>query len=1008
MKKKSRKQENEENEENFEEEDENENVKKKKKKNKKKKDEVPKKPLIERLEEELNQIEFCNVDDYMPSSTKIRFESINRSYFQTYFIDKLADANTNNVLILRDHNLTDELIGDVLDFESLCENEAFKHEDPNEVMSILEGYLNSIELLDLSFNQLKKIPFRLIRLFPNLKEIKLNGNSISYKNSDMNELTMNEEGSHESDQKLNMFNKIESLNLENNKLDSNITFLSLFKNLIVLNLANNYISNLNLYFIVSQLTKLVDLNISSNIQQINSQALSDSNSNFLDQRSLRRLNLRNMGLTNLIFNLTGFRNIEYLILDDNKLQFIPTEIYDFQKLKLLSLNSNMLTEISAKFCLQACFKQTLTHFNLYNNSLQTENFSEKFYLFKSLLKLDLSSNKLKYVPNTLPESLRELRLNNNRLLTLMIKPVHLLQNTRVSAYEDDLEEIEVIRDRLLNSTTAFAPATKAQQLQYPSVFYLRNLEYLNLSSNQIQEIPNDFGLLNISLKYLNLSSNLIKNLDIKLCCRGLYNLKYLDLSSNFIKYIPEQICEFKKLEHLKLNHNSIQYLNYELCNELSSLVELDLSFNQINELPIFSYRNGKVVSIQLSQALAYNSEDSPYSSLFTFGLKNMKKIDLSSNKIQNMLLFTIVFGNCRSLVDINLSNNQINTIRFEVEADSATTDDGVVVPNTTINAPPPVKPVKHKKVYVLNELQLLNLSNNRIDLSETNVDKKLLIFLLKFFKLAPNLSEFLYDQLNGVKLNNNLGQSSQYDIQEMLNENNFSRVDYESLTNNLKIINLSNNSLSEIPQVLFNMNNLKEIYLNGNSIQKIPSNLLHTVKTVSLIEKEKNASSEEATENKNVAAAASEKTIEIKKIPPIIGKIEKLELDDNDLRIVPENLFTHFKNLKTLKVNNNPLKEPPKDAICASFSQSGDDEHAQKMTNIWNYMSDDFENEILNNLSSEANGDNDEDKEKLATIRSYMVKYKRREGISLIELIFFLYFFLYFYRNALNKHVRHN
>ena len=957
MKKKSKKQEyeDEDDEDNNVDEDEYGDRKKKKKGKKKKnlKDEPPKRPLIQRLDEELNQIEFCTTDDYIPTSTKIRFETSNRSYLQTYFIDKLADAKVNNSLVLREHNLNDEFLSDLSDLEGLTKNDYFKNDDSDKAMNNLKADFENVELLDLSFNRLTKIPFRLLRLFGNLKEVKLNDNLINFKNSDMYESS-------------NAFISVESLTLENNNLDTNLTFISSFKNLIVLNLANNFISNFNLSYIVSQLPNLVDLNIGSNIQHINEEA--DSNDQSIEQWSLRRLNIRNMGLTNLIFNLNGFKNIEYLIIDDNKLQFIPTQIYDFEKLKLLSLNSNMLTEISAKFCLQSNFKQTLTHFNLNNNLLQSENITEKFYLFKSLLKLDLSNNKLKYVPNTLPESLRELRLNNNRILTLMIKPVHLLKNTRISPYEDDLEEIEILRNRLLNSSTTFAASSQAQQLHYPSVFYLRNLEYLNLSSNQIQEIPNDFGLLNVSLKYLNLSSNLIKNLDIKLCCRGLYNLKYLNLSSNFIKYIPEQICEFKKLEYLYLDHNSIQYLNYELCNDLSSLIELDLSFNQINELPIFTYKNGKLLTIQLTEALAYNSEESAYSSLFTFGLKNVKKIDLRSNRINNVFLFTIIFGNCRHLSEINISSNQINTIRFEVEVEFTR--------EKTPKEPPPSAPVKPKKVYALDDLRLVNLSNNPLNLSDKveNVNKKLLLILLKFFKLAPNLSEFIYDQLNGVKLNSTAktGEipTQQYDVQQILDENSFNSSDYESLINNLKIINLSNNNLNEIPEVLFKMNNLKEIYLNGNSIQKIPSNLLHTIKTVSLIE---NTTKTEAPAVEPVAIVNVEKPVEMPKIPPLIGKIEKLELDGNNFRHVPENLFTHFKNLKTLKLNNNPLKEPPKDAICASFINS--EQQVEKIS--WDYISDDFENELLNNLS-EANSNNDE--EKMAPMRSYMVKYKKREG----------------------------
>ena len=117
-------------------------------------------------------------------------------------------------------------------------------------------------------------------------------------------------------------------------------------------------------------------------------------------------------------------------------------------------------------------------------------------------------------------------------------------------------------------------------------------------------------------------------------------------------------------------------------------------------------------------------------------------------------------------------------------------------------------------------------------------------------------------------------------------------------------------------------------------------------------------------------------------IPKVIENIEKLELDDNYLRHVPENLFVHFKNLKTLKLRNNPLKEPPKDAICASFSSevASSDENSTK-ENIWEYLNDDFENEILNDLSEASNTEMNPDEPNLVPMRSYMLKYKKREGL---------------------------
>jgi Leucine-rich repeat (LRR) protein len=110
--------------------------------------------------------------------------------------------------------------------------------------------------------------------------------------------------------------------------------------------------------------------------------------------------------------------------------------------------------------------------------------------FKKLRALNLNNNKIKEIPETLPDSLRELYLANN--------------------------DIKQIPDTLPNS-----------------------LQYLYLSGNQIEEIPKT---LPNSLRLLLLAVNQIKEIP-----DTLPNLQIFDLRFNKIKEIPEKYKNFVEI-----------------------------------------------------------------------------------------------------------------------------------------------------------------------------------------------------------------------------------------------------------------------------------------------------------------------------------------------------------------------------------------------------------------------------------------------------------------------------
>ena len=92
--------------------------------------------------------------------------------------------------------------------------------------------------------------------------------------------------------------------------------------------------------------------------------------------------------------------------------------------------------------------------------------------------------------------------------------------------------------------------------------YIRNLEELFLSRNQIQEIPETIGQLT--------------------------NLKLLYLSCNLIQEIPKSIGQLTNFTHLSLYNNQIRKIP-ETIERLTNLKYLNLSNNKIREMPDLSH-----------------------------------------------------------------------------------------------------------------------------------------------------------------------------------------------------------------------------------------------------------------------------------------------------------------------------------------------------------------------------------------------------------------------------------
>ncbi|XP_067667740.1 uncharacterized protein [Haliotis asinina] len=110
---------------------------------------------------------------------------------------------------------------------------------------------------------------------------------------------------------------------------------------------------------------------------------------------------------------------------------------------------------------------------------------------------------------------------------------------------------------------------------------LPNLLDLDISTNQIQEIPEEIGL---CTKMLNLSMHRNQICDIPESITNMTELNRLDISNNLLKEIPPCICKLTKLVCLYIRTMQLTSLPDDIGN-LTLLEKFYLNENAISELP---------------------------------------------------------------------------------------------------------------------------------------------------------------------------------------------------------------------------------------------------------------------------------------------------------------------------------------------------------------------------------------------------------------------------------------
>ncbi|RMB99462.1 hypothetical protein DUI87_24199 [Hirundo rustica rustica] len=282
--------------------------------------------------------------------------------------------------------------------------------------------------------------------------------------------------------------------------------------------------------------------------------------------------------------LRHLRFLEELRLSGNQISRIPGEAFSgLYSLKILRLDANLISVVPDR-----SFEGLLSlrHLWLDDNAL-TEIPVRALNHLPALQAMTLALNRIWHIPDFAFQNLSSLvvlHLHNNRIQSLGANGFDGLHS---------LETLDLNYNELLEFPGAIRTLGRLQELHFydnpiqfvgQSAFqYLPKLHTLSLNgATDIREFPDLKGT--TSLEVLTLTRAGIHFLPRRMC-QQLPSLRVLELSHNQIEELPS-FHRCQQLEELDLSWNHIQFIHPEAFVTLHSLTKLDLTDNQLVTLPL--------------------------------------------------------------------------------------------------------------------------------------------------------------------------------------------------------------------------------------------------------------------------------------------------------------------------------------------------------------------------------------------------------------------------------------
>lgn len=372
------------------------------------------------------------------------------------------------------------------------------------------------------------------------------------------------------------------------------------------------------------------------------------------------------------FALTNLTRLEHLDLSHNAIRkwdsinpnhlLLPT-IY----LKTLILSHNLFTNFSNLNHTEYLVSDSLELLDLSGCEIVVMLNVSPLSRLTNLKTLILNNNPIRWIHTLKSPTLEHLHISrcalryvNSELLNYLPFLTHLYMSHNfklkkgISLYSTSLKYIdislcnlyEINIDGLSNIDTVILRGNMLRHLPSGRFYNNSMLEYLDLSSNSIEEVNEHafHGL--ISLRQLNLSVNVIPSLQNDIFLQN-PNLTEVILSRNYISSITE--LRSNSITFLDISVCEIQYIESFALIKLPSLLELDLSRNLLSYIPSL-----KSNSLQILD-LSFNRISHIDNMTFKF-LPALTTLHLSENRFTAVWKISY-FDNNTNLQEISLHDN---------------------------------------------------------------------------------------------------------------------------------------------------------------------------------------------------------------------------------------------------------------------------------------------------------------------------------------------------------------
>ncbi|KDR16236.1 protein phosphatase PHLPP-like protein isoform X3 [Zootermopsis nevadensis] len=406
------------------------------------------------------------------------------------------------------------------------------------------------------------------------------------------------------------------------------------------------------------------------------------------------------------------------------------------------------------------------------------------------------------------------------------------------------------------------------------------------------------------LRSLHLPGNALRDFPTDLL--QLFALSHLDLSNNSLTELPEEICSLVSLEELRVDRNALFRLPRALTR-LQKLRNLLVGHNRLHELPGFLLAMKALTSLDFQGNQVENSKmpgknETNSSPLGRVNLRanllkgnivlgnygNLTQLDMSENRIETLDLSALNMLEC-----VQCSRNQLTELSLSGKALVSLIAGNNRLQKLHINPPP-------------THLKHLDVSYNELEsLPDWTASCYQLRALFASHNKLQVLPEHLFcselSSLQTLQLSYNRLQTlptviRHIPLQELfLQSNSLATLpaNFFIVSTRLRVLNLSNNRLCELPNGCHQGHQLEKLYLTANCLADNSLDILGRLANLHTLH-----------------AAYNSITTLPESCVAVWTELEELVISGNKLQHLPDNII-HLKHLRVLRIHSNCLQTIP-------------------------------------------------------------------------------------------------